>query len=191
MRIGITSVLLITASLAIAVDAAEEHVFSGLFNHYEVIREMLIDNSTEGVAAHAEAIAAAAGSLADDFKAESAGVAPEDASAVQALLPEIRTRAEQLAAADGLAQTRAALASLTQPLVRWHKLVRGPRPVVAYCYTGHTGSLSTVALGILGYEVTNLLYGMNGWSQTRTAKILGIQRTYLSRLIKELQINKS
>ncbi len=31
---------------------------------------------------------------------------------------------------------------------------------------------------------------MNDWSQTRTAKILGIQRTYLSRLIKELRINK-
>ena len=31
---------------------------------------------------------------------------------------------------------------------------------------------------------------MNGWSQTHTAKILGIQRTYLSRLIKELKINK-
>jgi len=31
---------------------------------------------------------------------------------------------------------------------------------------------------------------MNNWSQTRTAKILGIQRTYLSRLIKELKINK-
>ena len=31
---------------------------------------------------------------------------------------------------------------------------------------------------------------MNDWSQTRTAKVLGIQRTYLSRLIKELKINK-
>ncbi len=31
---------------------------------------------------------------------------------------------------------------------------------------------------------------MNGWSQTRTAKVLGIQRTYLSRLVKELKINR-
>ena len=30
----------------------------------------------------------------------------------------------------------------------------------------------------------------SGWSQTNTAKILGIQRTYLSRLIKELDIKK-
>ena len=32
---------------------------------------------------------------------------------------------------------------------------------------------------------------LNSWSQTQTAKILGIQRTYLSRLIKELEIRKN
>jgi len=30
---------------------------------------------------------------------------------------------------------------------------------------------------------------MNRWNQTRTAKLLGIQRTYLSRLVKELEIS--
>ncbi|MCD6123043.1 MAG: helix-turn-helix domain-containing protein, partial [Spirochaetales bacterium] len=30
----------------------------------------------------------------------------------------------------------------------------------------------------------------NNWKQTKTAKMLGIQRTYLSRLIKELKINR-
>jgi Nif-specific regulatory protein len=30
----------------------------------------------------------------------------------------------------------------------------------------------------------------NGWNQTRSAEVLGIQRTYLSRLIKELNIAK-
>jgi hypothetical protein len=37
--------------------------------------------------------------------------------------------------------------------------------VIAYCYTGHTGGLATMALGILGYDVRNLLYGFNGWTQ--------------------------
>lgn len=37
------------------------------------------------------------------------------------------------------------------------------RPVLTYCYTGHTGSLATVALRILGYDARNLLYGMDGW----------------------------
>lgn len=49
------------------------------------------------------------------------------------------------------------------------KLVDPGKPAVAYCYTGHTGALSTMALGILGYDVKNLLYGMNGWSTTATA----------------------
>ncbi len=43
-------------------------------------------------------------------------------------------------------------------------LIDPNKPVVAYCYTGHTGSLSTMALGILGYPVKNLLYGINGWN---------------------------
>jgi len=38
------------------------------------------------------------------------------------------------------------------------------KPIVAYCYTGHTGSLGTMALGILGYNVTNMMYGMCGWN---------------------------
>lgn len=38
------------------------------------------------------------------------------------------------------------------------------RPVVAYCYTGHTGSLASIALGILGYDVVNMMYGMCGWN---------------------------
>jgi rhodanese-related sulfurtransferase len=52
-------------------------------------------------------------------------------------------------------------------LVNYTKFAVAPgKPIVAYCYTGHTGSLSTMALGILGYQAKNLLYGMNGWSTT-------------------------
>jgi rhodanese-related sulfurtransferase len=43
------------------------------------------------------------------------------------------------------------------------------KPIVVYCYTGHTGALATMALGILGYDVKNILYGMNGWSTTAQA----------------------
>jgi rhodanese-related sulfurtransferase len=43
------------------------------------------------------------------------------------------------------------------------------KPIVLYCYTGHTGALATMALGILGYDAKNLLYGMNGWSTTAQA----------------------
>jgi rhodanese-related sulfurtransferase len=43
------------------------------------------------------------------------------------------------------------------------------RTVFAYCYTGHTGALATMALGILGYDVRNLLWGMNGWTLSSAA----------------------
>ena len=37
--------------------------------------------------------------------------------------------------------------------------------------------------------IRNALYN-HGWNHTKTAKSLGIQRTYLSRLIKELDITR-
>jgi len=57
------------------------------------------------------------------------------------------------------------------------KFVDPTRPVVVYCYTGHTGSLATAALGILGYNVTNLLYGYNGWSTTAAASMQNFDAT--------------
>ena len=53
-------------------------------------------------------------------------------------------------------------------LANYAKFVDPSKLAVVYCYTGHTGSLSTMALGILGYNVKDILYGMNGWSTTAT-----------------------
>jgi len=39
------------------------------------------------------------------------------------------------------------------------------RPIVVYCYTGHTGSQATALLNILGYDATNLLFGMCSWTK--------------------------
>ena len=36
--------------------------------------------------------------------------------------------------------------------------------IVAYCYTGHTGQVAATTLGLLGYDVTNLKFGMMGWT---------------------------
>ncbi|NUQ37133.1 MAG: rhodanese-like domain-containing protein [Caldilineales bacterium] len=38
------------------------------------------------------------------------------------------------------------------------------QPIAAYCYTGHTGQVATTILGALGYNVTNIKFGMMGWS---------------------------
>jgi rhodanese-related sulfurtransferase len=36
--------------------------------------------------------------------------------------------------------------------------------IVAYCYTGHTGQVAATSLALLGYDVTNLKFGMMGWT---------------------------
>lgn len=38
------------------------------------------------------------------------------------------------------------------------------KPIVVYCYTGHTGQVASVAMALLGYNVVNLKYGMMGWT---------------------------
>jgi rhodanese-related sulfurtransferase len=39
------------------------------------------------------------------------------------------------------------------------------KPIVVYCYTGHTGQVATTLLSALGYDATNLKFGMMGWSK--------------------------
>ncbi len=50
-------------TLVSAIDAAENTAFATIFNHYEAIRQELIEDSTEGIAEHAEAIAKTARAL--------------------------------------------------------------------------------------------------------------------------------
>ena len=38
------------------------------------------------------------------------------------------------------------------------------RQIVVYCYTGHTGSQATAILNLLGYDATNLKFGMTSWT---------------------------
>jgi hypothetical protein len=37
-------------------------------------------------------------------------------------------------------------------------------PLVVYCYTGQTASQVTSALNMLGYDASNMLWGMQGWT---------------------------
>ena len=39
------------------------------------------------------------------------------------------------------------------------------RKIVPYCYTGHTGQVATTVLGVLGYDVSNLKFGIMGWTE--------------------------
>jgi Cu(I)/Ag(I) efflux system membrane fusion protein len=126
------AVLSIAASVSATPDA-EASSFADIFEHYEVIRQVLIEDSTEGIASHATAIAEGAAALGRDFDADTAQVDAGDAAAVRGWMAEIETRARSVARSDGLEPIREAMAELTKPLVRWHELVEGPKPVVAYC----------------------------------------------------------
>ena len=60
-------------------------------------------------------------------------VVERPAAAVKELLPLIEKQSMKVASAPDLPSIRAELAELTKPLVRYHALVQGSRPVVAYC----------------------------------------------------------
>jgi rhodanese-related sulfurtransferase len=38
------------------------------------------------------------------------------------------------------------------------------KQIVVYCYTGHTGSQGTALLNLMGYNATNLKFGMTAWT---------------------------
>ena len=38
------------------------------------------------------------------------------------------------------------------------------KQIVVYCYTGRSGSQATAILNVLGYDATNLLWGISGWT---------------------------
>ncbi len=52
------------------------------------------------------------------------------------------------------------------------KMIPTDRPIVVYCYSGHTGGMATGVLGVLGYhKVTNLKYGMFSWTQDANVRV--------------------
>jgi hypothetical protein len=115
------------------IGTAADNSFHEISAHYEAIRQSLMNDSTEGVTEHAAAIRDTALKLEATFSAGAAGVDADGAAAVQALLPEIIERSGRLAEAKGLKSVRAEFAELTKPLTRYHALVLGERPLVAYC----------------------------------------------------------
>jgi rhodanese-related sulfurtransferase len=45
------------------------------------------------------------------------------------------------------------------------------RPVVVYCYTGQTASQVTAALNMLGYDASNMLFGMQAWTMDDDVRV--------------------
>jgi len=45
------------------------------------------------------------------------------------------------------------------------------QPIVVYCYTGQTASQVTSALRALGYDASNMLYGMQAWTMDQDVRV--------------------
>lgn len=43
--------------------------------------------------------------------------------------------------------------------------------IVVYCYTGHTGAVATTVLNALGYDASNLKFGMCSWTKNATVRV--------------------
>ena len=44
------------------------------------------------------------------------------------------------------------------------------KKIVVYCYTGHTGAVATTVLNALGYDASNLKFGMCSWTKDATVR---------------------
>ncbi len=125
--------LVMAVGVSLSAGAGGSNAFVDMSAHYEAIRQALMEDSTADVSMNARAIGAIAAGSQGNFSPTAAGVSSGDGDAVKALLPEIVEGADKVANATGLAAVRSELAELTKPLVRYHALVLGDRPVVAYC----------------------------------------------------------
>ncbi|WP_456443710.1 rhodanese-like domain-containing protein [Caldithrix abyssi] len=44
------------------------------------------------------------------------------------------------------------------------------KTVAVYCYTGHTGQIAATVLKVLGYDVTNMKWGIMSWTKDQTVR---------------------
>jgi len=51
------------------------------------------------------------------------------------------------------------------------KKLDSTKPIVVYCYTGHTGQIGTTVLNMLGYDALNLKFGIMSWTKNTTVRV--------------------
>lgn len=131
-RIIITALAALIA-LPLTATEAMATTFEALIGHYEPIRRALLNDTTEGVAAHAPAIVKIANEAGKKFSPHAAGVKDADGDECIDLLGAVAKNAAALANAKDLATARAAFSELSGPMIRYREMAGGDRPVVVYC----------------------------------------------------------
>ena len=51
------------------------------------------------------------------------------------------------------------------------KKLPADKNIVTYCYTGHTGQISATILKVLGYDVSNMKWGIMSWTKNDTVRV--------------------
>ena len=123
---------ILASGLPTAATAASDG-FDALFEHYEPIRQALVDDSIDGLADKARALEGEAEELFASLTPAKAGVDSEDVAAIEELLPEIAQEAAILAETESLEQARAAFYQLSMLMVRYHSKTPVDGVVVAFC----------------------------------------------------------
>ena len=130
-------VLTLATGLALAAApvalAQETSGYEAMAEHYEAIRQALLNDNTQGIAAHAESISQAAETLREDFDFATASIPVDRSADCLAILPEIQNGAALLAAAGTLHEARDMFGELSKTMVKYRQMLTTPESVVAYC----------------------------------------------------------
>ena len=130
-------VLTLATGLAMAASsdalAQETSGYKAIAEHYEAIRQALLNDTTQGVAAHAESIRQATEALREDFDVTTASIPADRSADCLEILPDIQNGAALLAAAGTLDKARDLFGELSRTMVEYRQMLVEPESVVAYC----------------------------------------------------------
>jgi hypothetical protein len=130
-------VLTLATGLALAASpltlAQETSGYKAMAEHYEAIRQALLNDNTQGVAAHAESISQAAATLRENFDVATASIQTDRSADCLEILPEIQSGAALLATTATLQEARDAFGELSTTMVKYRQMLTKPESVVAYC----------------------------------------------------------
>ncbi len=135
-----TLILILLLSAPLPAAAHDGHgedagtAFASVLHHYEALWQILADDSTDGLAEHAEGIREAADRVAADFSVDAAGLKSDaDAGEAAAFFSDIARTALYLGSTEDLATAREAFYEISKKLVRLNEERDGERLKVVYC----------------------------------------------------------
>ncbi len=130
---GAAALFLVGCLVPASAGPGDAGTFAGIVEPYEKIRNALVQDTLEGVSAESKRLAQALDGFRGAVGGGQAGLREGGREEVEALLPEIWTSAEALAAAPDLATAREEFGRLSKALVQVRRWVESPETVVAFC----------------------------------------------------------